>query len=364
MSWSIAAMSNLYPNSTIKFPMSAYSLPMTLAAGVGFWDTDSLAMGEDFHMYLKCLFSSYGRLKVHTIYSPASCCNIQSDGWWKTLRDRYTQAKRHMWGCLDFGYALRRTVYNLIAPGYDAPSNQVQQIPLITPIDISIFSSILISLYHRLLEAQMVMGQVFLMVILTSLFIPRGDNPLGLASAFWSQFSIRGVHPYVELVLMLGDWVRLIGAIPMITGIIFYERYQRWVGVNRWVHSLQEQLHPGSGMGVSNLGRRSNLMSRRTMWNLFDWVALPICGFFFLSLPQLHAQVLQIFTDSLDYVVSRKPVTEPNISRIVSDKTTGSRADSGFYEFDDLELKDGRISPSMWKELSISRSSTTYFTAV
>jgi hypothetical protein len=264
-----------------------------------------------------------------------------------------------MWGCIDFGYALRRTLYNFIAPGYDAPSNRVQQIPLITPVDMSLFSSKLISLFPRLLEAQMTMGQVFLMIVLTSLLIPRGDAPLALASAFWSRFSSRGVHPYVELVLAMGDWVRLAGAIPMVSGIIFYERYQRWVGVERWVHSLQEQLHPGSGKGVSNLGKRPTLMSKRTLWTLLDWTALPICGFLFLSIPQFHAQVLQLYTDSLDYVVAGKP-TMNTISRstsAVSDKTMGSRADSGFYDFDGHE--EGRMSPSMWRQLS--RSSTGHF---
>jgi hypothetical protein len=340
---------------------------MTLAAGVGFWDTDPLATGEDFHMYLKCLFSTYGKLKVHTIFSPASCCNVQGSSYLQSLRDRYTQAKRHMWGCIDFGYALRRTIFNLLAPGYDAPGNVVQQIPLMTPIDMSVFSSKLIPLFHRLLEAHMVMGQVFAAMILTSLFIPRGEQPLALAESFWSFFSTRGVHPYVELVLDLSDWVRLVGAIPMVAGIIYYERYQRWVGFDRWAYSLQEQLHPGSGYGVSILGKRPTLMSRRTLWKLLDWTALPICGFFFLTLPQMHAEFLQLFTDSLDYVVAGKPTLQNTISRstsAISDKTMSSRADSGFYEFDDSDLKDGRMSPSMWRQANLSRSSTGYFTAV
>lgn len=42
-------MSNLYAESGVKIPCSAYSLAMDLAVAVGFWDSGPEAMGEDMH---------------------------------------------------------------------------------------------------------------------------------------------------------------------------------------------------------------------------------------------------------------------------------------------------------------------------
>lgn len=80
MFWSIGVMSNLYKNSPIKIPCSAYSLSMDLAVSVGFWDSGPEAIGEDMHMYLKCLFATKGHVIVKSIYSPASQCNIEGEG--------------------------------------------------------------------------------------------------------------------------------------------------------------------------------------------------------------------------------------------------------------------------------------------
>lgn len=372
MVWSMGVMSNLYPDSPIKFPCSAYSVPMNLAAGVGYWDTDPQSMGEDFHMYLKCFFSTHGKLKVHTIYSPASCCNVQGSTWFGGVMDRYQQSKRHMWGCLDFGYTVRRALFSMIAPNYDAPNNVVQRVPVMTThyaFDFKHMSSKLFPLIHRVLEAHIVMGQVFFIVLTSTLLIPTGDKPTALASLFWSSLSTRGVHPYVELAVNIGAWVRFMGIIPFLCSIYYYEKYQHWCGVVRWTQSSLESKQPGT-TGISELGKRSVLKSERSMWNLLDWVALPFAGLAYLTIPQMHAQVLQLFTDSLDYVVAGKPQTPdtnyvaietrdfaaqnsvPIQSRhnlTVDDKSLGARTDSGFYEFDETSF-EGKFNPGMWRE--------------
>jgi hypothetical protein len=166
-------MSNLYDNSPIKFPCSAYSLPLSLAKEVGFWDTDSQSIGEDMHMYLKCFFATNGQLKIQTIYSPASQCNVEGSthSWWDGIKSRYTQAKRHMWGCLDTSYSIRKTIFGLLAPGYDVDAQgqlfKVNQMLVKQPVGqvLSLPLQRLFSLFHRLSEAH------FLMVIISVFFI-------------------------------------------------------------------------------------------------------------------------------------------------------------------------------------------------
>ena len=80
MFWSIGVMSNLYHDSPVKIPCSAYSVSMTLAISVNFWDAGAEAIGEDLHMYLKCFFATKGHVIMKSIFSPASQCNIEGEG--------------------------------------------------------------------------------------------------------------------------------------------------------------------------------------------------------------------------------------------------------------------------------------------
>lgn len=163
MLWSAGVMSNLYDSSPIKFPCSAYSLPLSLVHAVGYWDTDAHAIGEDMHMFLKCFFATSGQLEVKTIYSPASQCNVEGTWWGDGIAARYGQAKRHMWGCLDSGYVLRRSLFGLLAPGYDSVEGgeivKVDRVPLERPPH-QLFElplDKLLTLVHRSLEAHVFM---------------------------------------------------------------------------------------------------------------------------------------------------------------------------------------------------------------
>jgi Glycosyl transferase family group 2 len=356
MLWSAAVMSNLYHSSPIKVPCSAYSMSVQLAHGVGYWDTDSHSIGEDMHMYLKCFFATQGHLKVTTIYSPASQCNVQGNGYVAGMVDRYGQAKRHMWGSLDSGYMFRRILFGILTPGYDSPTNGlVEEVPLIRPpaFENDTTSSGLIKripvLLHRMTEAHIVMGQVLALVAIAAITRPETSG-----------------HPYVLLVTSLGGTLRAIFGVAFIVMLFFYEKYHQYVSVDRWALSMQEQLHAGSGEGVMPLGKRSQLSSPRTWTSAFDWVWLPVAGMLYLTLPQLHAHVLHLWTDKLDYTVAPKPPIAAPVSHfwklenvIVQSRSNGSlsteedsgsvqsRGDSGFFEF---EGGKGPLTPGMWAQ--------------
>ncbi|KAI8925955.1 glycosyl transferase family group 2-domain-containing protein, partial [Entophlyctis helioformis] len=422
MVWSAGVLANLYPTSPIKVPCSAYSLSMDLAVAVGFWDTDPTSIGEDMHMYLKCFYATEGRVIVNPIYSPASQCNIQGDSWFETFKQRYTQSKRHMWGSLDAGYIIRRALFAFFAPGYDAPGGQLQEVPLIRPAatrgsqEIQMSLSKVAHLFHRIFEANMILGQVFVLIFITSLILPVENSPSPFAESYWSLITTEAVHPYVAAAASLGGYIRMVATVPFLTMIFFYEKYVFWVGTERWIWSLREQVRPGSGLRVQPLGKRSQLASTRSIFNLIDWVALPVCGLIYLAMPQIHAQCLQLFTDRLDYAVASKPAVagktlpassapesetlmtrdsdlttvtvhaaspsagstsaaaaaahnlRPSISNssslsAESDKSAASsRGDSGFFEFDDSSIPAGApvspsmFSPSMWRQHTKARS--------
>lgn len=114
--WALAGLSSIYPGSGAKIPTSAYSISMALCANVGFHDAGPQAIGEDMHMYIKCLFSTGGNLISETIYSPASQLDVVAGqrggirGFYNDHIARYKQAIRHMWGSLDTGYGWGRLI--------------------------------------------------------------------------------------------------------------------------------------------------------------------------------------------------------------------------------------------------------------
>ncbi|KAL2917612.1 hypothetical protein HK105_202898 [Polyrhizophydium stewartii] len=338
MYWSIGVMSNLYPSSPVKIPCSAYSVSMELAISVGFWDTDPGSIGEDMHMYLKCFFSTGGRVIVKTIYSPASQCNIEGEGtgivgYINGFAARYTQGKRHLWGTLDFGYSVRRSIFAFVSPETenavylknagvtkygkeDAPASAIN-LPL------------MLTLAHRMFETHLLMGQFLSLVIFSAVFVPSGNSVfLPLSEFIWSFVSQMPVPSVVIFALNVGFWTRAVCVPLNVFAWYYYEKYHQWVGFDRWnlqdrsegmpgrrvdsaadLSYIPEGVLPGYDQPkVQYLGLRPQLASPRIYpWALFDWIATPLSGVFFFVGPQYHAQLSHLFTDRLDYKVAAKP---------------------------------------------------------
>ncbi|KAJ3317636.1 hypothetical protein HDU76_001109, partial [Blyttiomyces sp. JEL0837] len=344
MFWSIGVISNLYAASPVKIPCSAYSVSMDLAIAVNFWDAGPEAIGEDLHMYLKCFFHTEGRVIVKSIFSPASQCNVEGNGsagvrgFMSGLKARYTQAKRHLWGSLDTGYSLRRALLGLLAPGFEPviqlKNANVNKLGKPDPNESSNHGGsfdlmTLFVLFHRLLEAHVLMGHMFLLIITSSIILPvRSAFSYTLSTTIYQYLSSEAVHPFVELALNASFWIRLACIFPNVGMIYFYERYHSFVGFERW--ALQDAAvfpqHRKQGVMIANehgvnisvshrdlkvqhLGRRPMLASaRRYPKNLWDWLTVPVAGFMFYVMPQFHAQLAQLTTDSLEYLVASKPV--------------------------------------------------------
>ncbi|KAJ3118226.1 hypothetical protein HK100_000656 [Physocladia obscura] len=327
--WSAGVMGNYVPFSPITFPCSAYSLSMDLAQSVGFWDVGPEGLGEDMHMLLKCFFATEGRVKVNPVFSPASCCNIEGkegSGAVGFMWARYGQAKRHLWGALDSGYALRKALFAIIAPGYENPivgrppvSDKKKQLVPDDEVHFNFYK--LLVLFHRLMEAHIVGGHLFILVTLSSIFLPVGPNPSSFATHYWESITDQAVHPIVVLACDICGYLRAFSVFSVIACAYYYERYYRWVGVTRWnLSSLGDRqqltseaspyingVYIGPGKRVGHLGRRAGLESIRTKWNYLDWFALPITALLYQAIPQIHTQILQLWTDKLVYETAAKP---------------------------------------------------------
>ena len=344
---------------------------MRLAAAVGLWDVDPNSIGEDFHMYIKTFFSTHGQLNVKFIYSPASCCNVQGEGFFGGLHARSVQAKRHLWGALDLGYTIRRAIYGLVAPTFDAPNNVLQRIPFMNEYSTFDFHRLLAQLlpfFYRVVECHVFVGQILILLIISQNTLPKGDN----IGYFWSIVAGDvALHPQVALAVTIGTWIQAIAGYFYVVGVYYYENYQYWVGVKRWDLSYREQFNPGTGEKVKPLGIRSKLQSKRGIINLFEWVCIPLVGLLFMAIPQVQVHLTQLFTNNLSYVVAAKPVhsvtLEEEKQSLVSQtpsrleaKPNQDRGDSGFYEFTGDGVAVEEFNPDMWTaKMPPSPSSTS-----
>ncbi|KAK0551051.1 hypothetical protein OC846_003429 [Tilletia horrida] len=113
--WCCAGMGGIYPSSWCKIPTSAYGVSLELVKYTNFWDCGPEAIGEDMHFYCKAMFETKGNVYAETVYSPASQCNVVGgpgngavSSYVNDMRARWSQACRHLWGSLDFGYCYHR----------------------------------------------------------------------------------------------------------------------------------------------------------------------------------------------------------------------------------------------------------------
>jgi hypothetical protein len=458
-----------------------------LAHHVQFWDTNPESIGEDMHMYLKCFFATQGKLHVEPIFSPASQCNIEGNGNGGVLDGmyvRYQQAKRHMWGCLDTAYAIRKSLFCVLMPSVkraleslrnakkgfrgrsrfgarpkgiggflarlkkwmrlksfeherdlegpesidleealpdtastiDSDTNTEALLMTMTPVPSSSVPSSPVStssprmrtmqllyLLHRLLEAHILIGHLFILVGLTSLIIPARTSPNYIAGYLWgslTSFSNGGVKMDVDWVLQgmldVCGWLRFSCLFVLVPTMVKYEEYHRWISTERWnaleiknseettsIHDSATQSLLESSVSISQetlienrdstdgilqeieesgsktvtlkkgLGLKPSLSSPRSYWNVLDWFILPIGGILYQTLPQVVVQLCHLITDRIEYKVAGKPTLKKPTATIATVTSTSVdieivaesnrdvlRSTEGFSEVADFEMHE------------------------
>jgi len=253
MVWTITVTQQLSTGRHVRFPCSCYSLSMYLANRVGFWDKGPEAIGEDCHMFLKCLFKTNGEARIETIYIPAGCYNVSDSTWAGAVKARYYQMFRHLWGTCDLAYTLQQSF--------------LRKEMSIWPKLWAIYEMFKV----RVLPATLTWAVVVFPNIMKAVFPIYNEEP---------YFSVLAAIDMVQI-LCLG---------PYFVTAIYYELLHRQI-VNQAI------------------SRGAALPSQTRTWKHFlcDWIVFPLISLFFFSICSLHVQTKQFFTDNLSYQVAPKP---------------------------------------------------------
>lgn len=96
---------------------STYSLSLKLIDEIGYWDTDVIP--EDYRLFFKCYFAKKGDLEVIPMFIPVYCDAAESHGWWPTMKNQYEQIKRWAWGVSDDAYIIKQWLLAENVPFWD-----------------------------------------------------------------------------------------------------------------------------------------------------------------------------------------------------------------------------------------------------
>lgn len=103
-----------------------YSLSFKLLDEVGYWDADKIP--EDWGIFFKAFYKMGGGIEVEPIYLPLMADAAQSTSFWKTLRTQYEQIKRWAWGVSDDPWIIKNYFLTKDVPFWDKTTRLMQVI--------------------------------------------------------------------------------------------------------------------------------------------------------------------------------------------------------------------------------------------
>lgn len=106
----IACMSDTV-SEHINFSTYSFSLNLLRRMG-GYSERDIIA--EDWRFFFKAYFETKGESKVTSLFIPILATSVVSDGYIRSIYDRFQQAKRHSWGIIELTYFLSRLFHSIL----------------------------------------------------------------------------------------------------------------------------------------------------------------------------------------------------------------------------------------------------------
>lgn len=94
-----------------------YSLSFKLLDDVGYWDADKIP--EDWGIFFKAFYKMGGGIEVEPIYLPLMADAAQSTSFWKTLKNQYQQIQRWAWGVSDDPWIIKNYFLARNVPFWD-----------------------------------------------------------------------------------------------------------------------------------------------------------------------------------------------------------------------------------------------------
>ena len=103
-----------------------YSLSFKLLDDVGYWDADKIP--EDWGIFFKAFYKIGGGLEVEPIYLPLLADAAQSTSFWKTIKNQYQQIERWAWGVSDDPWIIKSYLLARNVPFWDKTMRLIQVI--------------------------------------------------------------------------------------------------------------------------------------------------------------------------------------------------------------------------------------------
>ena len=102
----LVQVSELANPLAVNLPLSTYTLSYRLAEEIGYWD--EMVIAEDWHIFLRALFGSGGRVTLEPVFLPTSGDSVAGANIWQAFKIFYRQRLRHAWGATDIGYMFQQ----------------------------------------------------------------------------------------------------------------------------------------------------------------------------------------------------------------------------------------------------------------
>lgn len=221
---------------------STYSLSLKLVDKIGYWDTDVIP--EDYRMFFKAYYATGGKVEVEPIFLPSYCDAAESTGWWKSMVNQYEQIKRWAWGVSDDAYIIYQWF-------------KVKKIPF----------------WEKTIRSSSVIRDHILWPV-SWFAITLGANIPPLLNEEFNRTIIGKTLPQVSSAILTMSLVALLA-------IIFVDWQQK----------------PKAPANTSLIKR---------LLSPFEFILLPLVGFFFTALPGLDAHTRLMLGRYLEYRVTEK----------------------------------------------------------
>lgn len=219
-----------------------YSTSLKLVDEVGYWDPDVIP--EDYRIFFKAFFAKNGQVEVDPISLPVLVDAAESTSTWKTLVNQYEQYKRWAWGAVDDAYI----IYHYL-----------------TAKEISFWNKT-VRVLHVLRDH--ILWPVHWFIITLGVNIPALINP---------QFSKSSMG------YMMANFSSVILSLTLLS-----------LAAALWVSSKQRPEKP------------KNVSRLRALLIPFEFILMPISGFFFSALPGIDAHTRLMLGKYLEYRVTEK----------------------------------------------------------
>jgi cellulose synthase/poly-beta-1,6-N-acetylglucosamine synthase-like glycosyltransferase len=117
---------SLLPRKDKLLNTANYSLSFKLLDRAGYWDADKIP--EDWGIFYKAFYKTGGGIEVEPIYLPLLADAAQSTSFWKTLAAQYQQIQRWAWGVSDDPWIIKSYFLADDIPFWDKTTRLMQVI--------------------------------------------------------------------------------------------------------------------------------------------------------------------------------------------------------------------------------------------